>query len=521
MLIVAMTSILLAVVTFLSVRTGIINWVENSYNAPDAKQERLDGYVKGLQAYVTENGLSSADTAQMTNWLRGTRNVYLFLYKDNLLFFTGGFDDDPNGTDEEKDPSEEEENGDQVGADDGEGDSTDGGSEQEPPSDPPEGEGEGSENAGSDNATDGTDSSGDESADKQEPPSRPGATRPGSGLTVTIPTKEEIMQHATDNGLTPLELSDGTLFASFVDFSDYFYYNLSTVVSIVSALLVAIIVLMIYFHSITVKISRLADDVSGVYERDMNSKIRTLGGKDEISELTRNVEQMRCSMLDGLKKEREALDANSELITSMSHDIRTPLTVLLGYIDIMKTYPVDSELAEHIRAAENTALRLKDFSDDMFRYFLVFGGKELDLSLAEYDAHTLFEQMLAEHLLLLRERGFTVETNFDSLQMANTVITTDAPKLMRVVDNIFSNIYKYADPAHPVVFNVEASDNVLTITVKNTVCAANGAESNGVGLRTCSKICEALDVEFEYGQNDTDDGKLFVSTLKFKIKTGV
>jgi signal transduction histidine kinase len=360
--------------------------------------------------------------------------------------------------------------------------------------------------------------SGSEETEKPENTTRPGTSRPG--LTVTVPTKEEIMQHATDNGLKPLELSDGTLFASFVDFSDYFYYNMSTIVSILSALVVAIIVLMIYFHGITVKISRLADDVSGVYERDMNSEIRTLRGKDEISELTRNVEQMRCSMLEGLKKEREALDANSELITSMSHDIRTPLTVLLGYLDIMKSYPVDSELSEHIKAAENTALRLKDFSDDMFRYFLVFGGKELEVTLGEYDAHTLFEQMLSEHLLLLRERGFILDTDFTTLQTSGVAVTTDAPKLMRVVDNIFSNIYKYADASYPVRFSAELSGGVLKITVQNTVKSVSEAESNGVGLRTCSKICEALDVRFEYGESDKDGIKIFVSTLEFKVEAG-
>ena len=533
MLIVAMSSILLAVVTFLSVRTGIINWVENSYNAPEAKQERLDGYVNGLQEYVTANELSSSDTREITNWLRGTRNVYLFLYKDDRLFFTGGFEEDEeqdktsdsedqNGTEDEKTEDTENSDGAETNPEDEE--NANGGSENEAPNDSETPEGEGEENdPENENENTETEDEGKKEEDggtveKPDNTTRPGTSRPG--FTVTMPTKEEIMQHATDNGLKPLELSDGTLFASFVDFSDYFYYNMSTIISILSALVVAIIVLMIYFHGITVKISRLADDVSGVYERDMNSEIRTLRGKDEISELTRNVEQMRCSMLEGLKKEREALDANSELITSMSHDIRTPLTVLLGYLDIMKSYPVDSELSEHIKAAENTALRLKDFSDDMFRYFLVFGGKELEVSLGEYDAHTLFEQMLSEHLLLLRERGFTVNADLNILQTSGVVIVTDAPKLMRVVDNIFSNIYKYAESTSPVSFSADLTGGVLKITVQNAVKTVSGAESNGVGLRTCSKICEALDVRFEYGESDADGTRIFVSTLEFKVNVG-
>ena len=525
LLIAVIISLALAAATFFLVRTGIINWVENSYNAPEAKQDRLDGYVEDLQNYVTKNNLSSQDTEEITRWLRGSRNVYLFLYKDNRLFFTGGFPEEEEGSEEEKTEGEGDADpkgdaGTDADADpdrDPEAPEENEGGDAADPTPPEEG---GEDNAPEDEGDEGSDAEAPGEEGEEEPVRPGGSSRPNTGLTVTIPTKEEIIQHATDNGLQPLELSDGTLFASFVDFSDYFYYNLSTVVSIASALLLAVVILMIYFHSITVKITRLADDVSGVYEEDMNRSIRTLDGKDEISELTRNVEQMRCSMLEGLKKEREALDANSELITSMSHDIRTPLTVLLGYLDIIKTYPVDEELSEYVKAAENTALRLKDFSDDMFRYFLVFGGKELDVSLSDYDAQTLFEQLLSEHLLLLRERGFTVDLQFDTSRLSGAVITTDAPKLMRVIDNLFSNLYKYAEMSRPVTITAAANDESLRLTMKNAVMAASHAESNGVGLRTCRKICEALDVYFDYGEREADGESVFVSEFELKIKKG-
>ena len=465
LLLVILLSVITALGVYFLIRFSIINWVDNSYSTEEAEQERHDGYVKELQAYVYEKNLSSNDTDKITEWLGKTRDVYLFLYKDDQLFYTGGIED-------EKPDVEEGE-------------------------------------------TDGETEDGDGSGISQD--KETGDDRPVGGITVDYPTKEEIIQHAQDRGLHPIEVSDGTIFASFVDLSAYFYYDLANIVSIVAALMVMVVALMLYFHRITVRISRLAEDVSAVYEVDMNRKIRTADGADEISALSKNVEQMRSSMLESLKKEKEAIDANTDLITSMSHDIRTPLTVLIGYLDIMKATNTDEGLDDYIRASESTALRLKEISDDMFRYFLVFGRGDIEVSIADYDAKTVVEQLLFEHMLLLTEKGYDVERHIDVAE--GQIVSTDAPKLMRVIDNIFSNIYKYADKAQKVVFSANITDGVLRIQVKNSVRqGGTEAESNGVGLRTCVKLCEAMGIRFEYHTLGVGDSRVFESLLELEVK---
>lgn len=503
MLVAIILSIVFAIIVYLVIRGAFISWIENSYNTEESRKERYDGYMSDLREFVKDNNLSSKDTAKITKWLRGTRNVYLFLYRDNQLFFTAGMDDE--------EPTDKDD-----------------ASEQEKPSDTNDSTGEsGSQNTPGDVGSGGSDGENSDTGTGENTPNKNpgtesgsgGASRPGNGITVDYPTKEEILQHAADNGLQPLELSDGTLLASFVDLSEYFYYNLANIVSILGALFILVIILMIYFQSIISKISRLADDVSSVYEIDMNREIRTSGGKDELSELSRNVEQMRQSILDGLKKEREALEANSELITSMSHDIRTPLTVLLGYLDIMKTYSTDANMQEYIKASETTALRLKEFSDDMFRYFLVFGGREIEASIADYDAGTLFDQLFSEHILLMRERGYDVEWNDGDYQPQNLTVSTDAPKVMRVIDNLFSNMYKYAERDEKISITLHSSGDVLKITLLNTVKTVDQeTESHGVGIRTCEKICDALKIGFQYSAFEENGKKLFETTLEFAIK---
>ena len=460
-------------------RTAINHWVNTKYNSEERKSERYDKYIEDLQTFVSENELSSDDTGKITRWVQGNRNVYLFLYKDNQLFF-----DSSVGPGQDKDNGVE--NGD--GADDG---------EQGVPS--------GDKNESSDkNPTLKDDDN---------------VLLPGGSFTVDYPTRDEIIESAEKSGLRPLELSDGTLFVKLADFSDYTYFSIANIVSIVGGVLIIVVFLMLYFQRIIFKISRLAKDVSAVYEVDMNTPIRYDNKNDELSALSRNVEQMRSSMIESLDKEKQAIEANTELITSMSHDIRTPLTVLLGYLDIMKNSTDDAVMKEYIKASEVTAMRLKNLSDDMFRYFLVFGSREPVINVVDYEAKTLIEQLFAEHVLLLTEKGYTVRMEIDSSIEDGIRVLTDAPNTMRVVDNLFSNIYKYADPSREIALVAAVSHGKLTCTVKNYVAEnAPEKESNKIGLKTCERICELQNIDFEYHFSGAKKQKTFTVRIAFPIK---
>ena len=463
MLAVIVVAILLAAIVYAVLHAIMLNWVADVYNSHESRHERYEEYLGDLKDYVRENEISSDDTAAITRWVRSNRNVYVFLYKDDQLFYDGTVvpDEDKGDTDKEETPGT---------------DSTTGETD--------EGEGTNEE-------------------------------RPSGGVTVDYPTREEIIESAGKNGLLPIDFKDGTLFVSLVDFTEYIYYDIANITSIIAAFATLALILMLYFQRIIFRISNLASDVRRVYEVDMNTGIRTAAGNDELSVLTRGVERMRSTMLDSLEKEKEAINANAELITSISHDIRTPLTVLLGYIDIMKSRPSDEVMAEYLRASESTALRLKELSDDMFRYFLVFGGGAIEPELANYGARTLVEQLLTEHILLLGERGYNVSYHPANSLKDGVRVSTDAPKLMRVIDNLFSNIYKYADPdGNITVAAGVAHGGRVEIAIKNLIKENNdGAESSGIGLKTCKKLCDALGVQFEHKISGARGKRAFTAIL--------
>ncbi len=346
-----------------------------------------------------------------------------------------------------------------------------------------------------------------DSEDNESKPSVP-------GITVEYPTLEEILDYASKNDMHSLEVEDGIIFAQVSDFTEYFYYDAVNVVSLITAFVVLAVVMMIYFFSLTGRLASLSRDVNIVSGVNMNHTIEVKGA-DELSDLAECVEQMRSSIIKSIEKEREAHDANAELITSMSHDIRTPLTVLLGYIDLMKSRESDEVMQGYIRATETTALRLKELSDDMFRYFLVFGGRDIEAELQSYDARTLIEQLLSEHILLLDERGYTLEYSGEADFPDETSIYTDAPRLMRIIDNLFSNIYKYADAESPIGLNIQISDGLLLITLANKISkSSDRTESSGIGLKTCGKIAEAIGATLDILREEGS----FMARLGLKIR---
>jgi signal transduction histidine kinase len=318
-----------------------------------------------------------------------------------------------------------------------------------------------------------------------------------------VATRDEMAAYASAHGLYLIDLVDGTVMVSINDFAEFYYYNVSASINFVLALLVFVFVMLLRIRKIINRIKRLQSDVAVVSYSDMNHEI-TVDGNNDVAKLAANVETMRLAILDNLRKEKEARDANTELITSLSHDVRTPLTVILGYLEMMKKKSVDDEMREYISITEQTAMRLKMLSDDMFKYFLIYGNTEEKIKLEEYNANTLLSQMLTEHFVLLYENGYEISLDKGSLDNDDKInVITDADNLMRIFDNIFSNIHKYADKSEPIRIKASVLADLLTIEISNKIAKdISGTESNKIGLKTCSRLAEFILERFEYSEHD-------------------
>ena len=293
----------------------------------------------------------------------------------------------------------------------------------------------------------------------------------------------------------PVVFRNGTFYAVIYDNSDSGLYDLLWIVSLLLGCAVLALTLLAYNRRVARRVVAVSQEVQSIGAGNLYLQLEPKGC-DEISQLTASVEQMRLSLLRKTSEEQRALQQNSDLITAMSHDIRNPLTSLIGYLDLLEMSQdrLPEDLRSYVLASRDKAYQLKDLTGEMFRYFLVFSRGEQETHPEPYDAQILCAQLLGECAAELRSRGFDV--NLMPLTTPCTV-TTDVQMLKRVTDNLLSNMKKYADPAAHLTILAECENGRLHI------CFANRArkelarvESNHIGLRTCEAILQLLGGQF-------------------------
>lgn len=273
------------------------------------------------------------------------------------------------------------------------------------------------------------------------------------------------------------------------------------------ALVLGFVVYSFIAFGFTRRVTRLSEAVgaAGALNRTI-----PVTGTDEIARLAASVNTMRDTILERTRNEQTAWQANSDLITAMSHDIRNPLTSLIGYLDLLEMSQdrLPEDLRSYVLASRDKAYQLKDLTGEMFRYFLVFSRGEQETHPEPYDAQILCAQLLGECAAELRSRGFDVNL---LLLTTPCTVTTDVQMLKRVTDNLLSNIEKYADPAARLTILAECEGERLH------VCFANRArrelarvESNHIGLRTCEAILQLLGGQFFTHRTGDDFSAEFV-----------
>lgn len=293
----------------------------------------------------------------------------------------------------------------------------------------------------------------------------------------------------------PVNFRDGVYTVAIYDTSRGMVGAAVNLSALALAALVFLATVLLYDQHITRTVQTLSRQVRQVSRGDLQMQIKPMT-HDEIGQLALDVDAMRLSIIDKLQREEEAWKANSQLITAISHDVRTPLTALLGYLEILSddSIPPDERTA-YLEVCKNNAHRLKSLTDELFGFFLVFGKPTPDQVAEEFDAVTLLDQVLLEHVMDLNQRGFLVETSVSD-DLAGTLLV-DLSHFRRIFDNLFSNVRKYADPARPVTISQRTDRGELLVTITNHINPnQTRVESNRIGLQTCHKLVAAMGGEF-------------------------
>lgn len=297
-----------------------------------------------------------------------------------------------------------------------------------------------------------------------------------------------------DGKLYTLRFSDAICRVAVSDGSEAKMYAMVNIAAFAVAGLLFIIIMMNFFSVQTRRIIMLSREASVISAGNLEAPISTRG-RDEIAMLAKSMERMRNSVIERMGSENRALQANQDLITAISHDIRTPMTSMLAYLGMLNEGGIDDpeQAKAFISTSYKKAVELKELTDELFKYFLVYGKTDPSMEIEQFDASLLIEQLAGEAEYELADCGFITK---HIGEITGGTVEVDALYLKRVMDNIVSNIKKYADTLHPVIFLIEQNKDRISVCVSNTVAHSSHAESTKLGIRTCEKIMEKLNGKF-------------------------
>lgn len=238
--------------------------------------------------------------------------------------------------------------------------------------------------------------------------------------------------------------------------------------------------ILLFVHSMTRRIHHIEDAILHMASGELEKPVPPCGG-DEIGVVAHELEQLRTTLTEQLRREHEARIANRDLITALSHDLRTPLTILNGYLEVLK-HGNQQQQALYVDRCLQKAADLRLLTDHLFDAALV-GETHLSAVLQELSL-SVFTDALRDNIDFLQTCGFRVTSR---LPVTDSQFLADPVMLRRILDNLFSNIIKYGDKSTPVQVTLERSAHQLVLTLQNGV-RSDSTNGSHIGLKNVAHM---------------------------------
>lgn len=211
-------------------------------------------------------------------------------------------------------------------------------------------------------------------------------------------------------------------------------------------------------------IAKISSAIQHISEGDLNTTVEVTGD-DEFAAMAANLNKMSADIRRLMDKEREAEQSKNELITNVAHDLRTPLTSIIGYLELLSgkvQLPPDME-KKYIDIAYAKSKRLEKLIEDLFGLTKMNCGKAA-MHVSKVDVVKLVSQLLEEFYPSFAEKNLSYELQSNVPQR---VITADGNLLARLFDNLINNAIKYGADGKRVLVNIRADAQIVTVSVTN------------------------------------------------------
>lgn len=209
---------------------------------------------------------------------------------------------------------------------------------------------------------------------------------------------------------------------------------------------------------------RISDAVESISQGNLGTEV-DVTGDDEFSAMAANLNKMASDIRTLMDKEREAERTKNELITNVAHDLRTPLTSIIGYLELLAgNTKVPAEMEhKYIEIAYSKARRLEKLIEDLFGFTKLNYGK-IAMHVGQLDIVKLLSQLLEEAYPNFVEKNLSYD--LQSNVPAKT-ISADGNLLARLFDNLIGNAIKYGADGKRVLVKIHAEDDTVTVSVTN------------------------------------------------------
>lgn len=242
----------------------------------------------------------------------------------------------------------------------------------------------------------------------------------------------------------------------------------SDVVMVLAYVLIGILIFAVTFMLLQEKsvtyIKNISDAIRNISEGDLNTSIEVIGD-DEFSSMAENLNKMVDDIRQLMDKERESERTKNELITNVAHDLRTPLTSIIGYLELLSgkvVLPPEMQ-KKYIDIAYGKAKRLEKLIEDLFGFTKLNYGK-LSMNVSKVDIVKLLSQLLEEAYPNFADKGLSYELQSN---VPARIITADGNLLARLFDNLINNAIKYGADGKRILVQVHADEETVKVSVTN------------------------------------------------------
>lgn len=269
----------------------------------------------------------------------------------------------------------------------------------------------------------------------------------------------------------------------------------------------------------SIQLQKLKGAVETMANGDFDARVDTTGLYGEFRRYGEHLNAISDGMSIAIEQHTKSERMKTELITNVSHDIKTPLTSILNYVDLLQHTQNETERAQYLEVLHRQATRLKKLTEDLVEASKAATGN-IQTELVPTDVLESLNQAVGEYTERLEAAGLTLVARFLDYGLC---ILADGRLLWRVLDNLLGNICKYAMPGTRVYLTVEEREKTVSIQLKNISRqqlnispdelmerfvrgdSARSTEGSGLGLNIAKSL-----TELQHGRFRLElDGDLF------------